>query len=158
MRENLFHAFLLASGMFRHSLAYRWLSSPFVFSHCLPFSQYLCVQMSPLSKDTRHIGLAILETLMTSIWFSTKTWFPNKVTFTSTGGWDFNIFWDNPIQLTTPLNGRSVVGFELISEEEQLGWWILNWERPILQNLAPAPTPAHHVRSFSHLVSLESRF
>lgn len=51
--KNVFHAFLLAFGGLRHSLAPRQPSLPYVSSHCVR----LCVQNFLFYKDTSHVGL-----------------------------------------------------------------------------------------------------
>ena len=79
----MFHAILLVSG----SLEHPWLVCdilPVSLHHLPSVCVCLCICF-PFYKDSSHIGLD--PTLITSSYFdlSTKTPFPNKITFTGTG-------------------------------------------------------------------------
>ena len=81
---EVFQASLLAAGGLLQTFRVPWLvdTSPSSLPSCshgiVPVCVCLCVHISPLHKDTSHIGLRPkLMTLITPV----KTLFPNQVTF-----------------------------------------------------------------------------
>lgn len=101
--ENVFHAFLLASGVAGNpwcTLDYRCITPTCLCCHMIfsPVSLSPCVFFS--YKETSHIGL--MPTLLQyEVILMTMTLFPNKVTIWGSGK---DKFWRDTVQLNTVFN------------------------------------------------------